>query len=185
MIPTYCRCSSSVEHQLPKLRRRVRFPSSALIIWMLKPVKSRLPLFFTFRNTINIQMIRKTVREKGIIVRLLKQIGFILILGGIYLGVVLATGYGIPCLFYKITGWKCPGCGMTRAVVEIWKGNFKEALQYNFLSLTIWPFICLYLLYRLVREELHKGEEFHTWEYAVLIGLLIVIIGYAYMRNTI
>ena len=27
----YCRCSSSVEHQLPKLRRRVRFPSSALI----------------------------------------------------------------------------------------------------------------------------------------------------------
>ena len=25
----YCRCSSSVEHQLPKLRRRVRFPSSA------------------------------------------------------------------------------------------------------------------------------------------------------------
>ena len=27
---TPCRCSSSVEHQLPKLRRRVRFPSSAL-----------------------------------------------------------------------------------------------------------------------------------------------------------
>lgn len=27
----YCRCSSSVEHQLPKLRRRVRFPSSALV----------------------------------------------------------------------------------------------------------------------------------------------------------
>lgn len=123
--------------------------------------------------------------KKRIAVKLLKQIGFILILGEIYLTIVLTTGYGIPCLFYKLTGWKCPGCGMTRAVTEIWKGNFKEALKYNFLSLTILPFICLYLLYRLVHEELHNGEGFHTWEYAVLIGLLIVIIGYAYMRNTI
>ena len=29
IISVLCRCSSSVEHQLPKLGRRVRFPSSA------------------------------------------------------------------------------------------------------------------------------------------------------------
>lgn len=123
--------------------------------------------------------------KKNIVARLLKQIGIILILGGIYLGIVLTTGYGIPCLFYQLTGWKCPGCGMTRAVVEIWKGNFKAALHYNALSITVLPLICPYLFYRLIREELHKGEEFHTWEYGVLIGLLIAIIAYAYVRNTI
>lgn len=137
------------------------------------------------KNYLFIRLEGRSVNKKGIAVKLLKQIGFIWILGGIYLVIVLTTGYGIPCLFYKLTGWKCPGCGMTRAVVELWKGNFKEALKYNFLSLTIVPFICLYLLYRLVHEELHNGEGFHTWEYAVLIGLLIVIIGYAYVRNTI
>ncbi|MFR5953682.1 MAG: DUF2752 domain-containing protein [Coprococcus sp.] len=35
---------------------------------------------------------------------------------------------GIPCFFYKITGYKCPGCGMTHALSEIWNGNFRSAL---------------------------------------------------------
>lgn len=123
-----------------------------------------------------------TVKKKCFF-SIFKQVGTIFILGSVYLAVVLKTEQGIPCIFYKVTGLKCPGCGMTHAMVEIWKGNYKEALQYNALSITVFPLECLYLLYRFI-SELNK-EEFHIWEYAVLIALLFITIGYAWIRNII
>lgn len=107
------------------------------------------------------------------------------IAGAVYLWIVLKTGHGLPCVFYKLTGWQCPGCGMTRAVVEIYKGNYEKAMQYNMLSLTVLPLVGIYVLYRLVREECCKKEGFAIWEYVVLTGFLVIILGYAYERNTI
>lgn len=125
------------------------------------------------------------IAKKKCLSNMLKQIGLILIVGSIYLAFVLKTEQGIPCIFYRITGLKCPGCGMTHAMIEIWKGNYKAALQYNALSLTIFPLVCLYLLYRFIHTELNKKEGFHIWEYAVLVVLLFITIGYAWLRNLI
>ena len=92
---------------------------------------------------------------------------------------------GIPCFFYKITGYKCPGCGMTHALSEIWNGNFRSAWEYNALSFTVLPIVCIYLLYRSVREAMGKGEGFYIWEYILLAGLLIIALAYGYVRNKI
>ncbi|NLZ47488.1 MAG: DUF2752 domain-containing protein [Clostridiales bacterium] len=35
------------------------------------------------------------------------------------------------CLFYNITGVPCPGCGMTRAFLHLFKGNILQAFKYN------------------------------------------------------
>lgn len=35
------------------------------------------------------------------------------------------------CAFYAATGWYCPGCGMTRAVHNIFRGNFVDAFRFN------------------------------------------------------
>lgn len=121
--------------------------------------------------------------ERKHVLKIVRQVIQVAAFGGIYLGVVLITGHGIPCIFQKLTGWKCPGCGMTRAMVEISRGNLAKAMQYNALSLTVLPVVCLYLLYRLIREEGNKKEGFSIWEYVVLAVLLMITLGYAYARN--
>jgi len=38
------------------------------------------------------------------------------------------------CIFRNLTGYPCPGCGMSRAVMCLWHGNITRALWYNPLS---------------------------------------------------
>lgn len=38
---------------------------------------------------------------------------------------------GIPCLFHLYTGWYCPGCGGTRAVKALLKGDLWLSFQYH------------------------------------------------------
>ncbi len=122
--------------------------------------------------------------KKRCLIKVFRQISIILLLGGIYLIIVRKIGKGIPCIFFKLTGLQCPGCGMTRAMVEIGKGHFRAAFQYNALSLTVFPVLCIYMLFRLVHTEMNKGKEFYIWEYVVLIVLFLITIGYTYVRNT-
>jgi len=35
------------------------------------------------------------------------------------------------CQFHRLTGWNCPGCGMTRALYALLHGNFSTALHNN------------------------------------------------------
>ena len=62
---------------------------------------------------------------------------------------------------------------MTHALSEIWNGNFRSAWEYNALSFTVLPIVCIYLLYRSVREAMGKAEGFYIWEYILLAGLLV------------
>ena len=36
-----------------------------------------------------------------------------------------------PCLFHTLTGFSCPGCGCTRAVIALLRGDFLQSLCYN------------------------------------------------------
>ncbi|MGI6008287.1 MAG: DUF2752 domain-containing protein [Ruminococcus sp.] len=36
-----------------------------------------------------------------------------------------------PCFFYQYTGLYCPGCGGTRAVLELMRGHFLTSLWYH------------------------------------------------------
>lgn len=38
---------------------------------------------------------------------------------------------GFPCLFRRITGLYCPGCGGTRAVLYLLRGNIGRSLWYH------------------------------------------------------
>lgn len=46
-----------------------------------------------------------------------------------------------PCLFHKLTGLYCPGCGSLRALHSLLNGHLKAALSLNPLMVLCLPFV--------------------------------------------
>ncbi len=46
-------------------------------------------------------------------------------------------GFYPGCPVYALTGWECPGCGMTRALAALLHGRVAEALRWNPLVLVV------------------------------------------------
>src|SRR5690606_16747481 len=46
-------------------------------------------------------------------------------------------GTFLPCPFRTLTGWWCPGCGLTRATHHLLRGDVMQALRYNLFVLVI------------------------------------------------
>lgn len=40
-------------------------------------------------------------------------------------------GVFLPCPFRTLTGWWCPGCGLTRATHHLFRGDVVQALRFN------------------------------------------------------
>ncbi|MEY8354136.1 DUF2752 domain-containing protein [Lachnospiraceae bacterium 54-53] len=40
-------------------------------------------------------------------------------------------GIGFPCMFHSLTGFYCPGCGGTRAVRSLLRGDLRMSFQYH------------------------------------------------------
>ena len=53
------------------------------------------------------------------------------------------------CIFKRITGHECPGCGMTRAFSSVLKLNFAEAMTYNNRIIIVFPMVCIIFVQRL------------------------------------
>ena len=72
---------------------------------------------------------------------------------------------GIGCPIKFLTGISCPGCGMTRAWISIFKLDLAAAFRYHPMFWSV-PILCALYLF--------DGRIFkHTWlNYAVTIGIL-------------
>lgn len=55
----------------------------------------------------------------------------VLVMGVAYIGFIQLTGMAIPCIVHKLTGYKCPGCGITRACVLFVNRDLKESFESN------------------------------------------------------
>lgn len=77
-----------------------------------------------------------------------RKILLFLFIGLSYLFYLLMGGMGIPCLFHLVTGFNCPGCGITRLILNLAKGNVVEAFHSNpFIFISI-PFLIYELMYQ-------------------------------------
>lgn len=82
-----------------------------------------------------------------------------------------------PCVFHALTGWHCAGCGATRAVGALVRGDFVQALAYNPMLIAFLP-VVVYLALR-VGYKTWAGQNARwlavpTWVTWLFIGTLIV-----------
>lgn len=112
--------------------------------------------------------------------RLLRCIGVTCLLAAAAaaaLAVMKSRGGLIPCPVRALTGFRCPGCGNTRAFAALVQLRFAESLTYNY----AYPAEFLYLLVVYIgaaknyvrggRVEYHP--RFPSLEYALLALLLV------------
>ena len=99
-----------------------------------------------------------------------RELLVVLIVSPLYLLFVERTGIGVPCVFRLTTGYLCPGCGMTHAMIHLLHLDFRGAFMENPLSVTLFPLLLFYLLYRKTK----KDDHFAPWE-LVFLGLGVVI----------
>lgn len=83
--------------------------------------------------------------------------------------------FSIPCIFYKITGLYCPGCGITRLLFALVNLEFYEAFKYN-----PWIFILIvlalfYLICKLfIFLKFKKIIKIPNYVYIILIIISII-----------
>ena len=88
-------------------------------------------------------------------------LGLLLAMAGIAVFYALAkSGIGIPCLFYRLTGLQCPGCGNSRAVMALLRLDFISALQFNLMFLPEMFYLC-WVLFFCCREYLRGNRFFY------------------------
>ena len=49
------------------------------------------------------------------------------------------AGWMPPCMFRKVTGFDCPGCGMTRGSHALLNGRVADAFQFNPVGMVLLP----------------------------------------------
>lgn len=90
----------------------------------------------------------------------------------------------LPCLFYKITGLYCPGCGGTRSVQALLNGHLVSSIRYN--PIVLYG-VFIYLWYMISNTIEHvsmhkikigmKYRDIYLW-----VGLAILIL-FCFIRN--
>jgi hypothetical protein len=103
---------------------------------------------------------------------------FYLIMGNI-------THIYIPCPFHEILHIYCPGCGITRMFINIFKLDFISAFKCNQFVFILLPFgLVLYInyIYSILNNKKSWYERIPAWIFYILI---VIALGYGILRNFI
>jgi len=87
------------------------------------------------------------------------------------------------CPFKMLTGFPCPGCGITKSLVYFYEGDIYKSVSYHILG----PFViafCLLTIIVLSAELITKKEYFNKWLYSkkLAYGLAIFLAVYHIIR---
>lgn len=117
--------------------------------------------------------IRKVIRALSLIV--LSGMGYLIVWTKLHIS--------IPCIFYEITGFYCPGCGVSRMCLFLSRAEFYKAFWSNPLVFVLTPV----LFFEICRETVHyiRGSRPKKTkaETCFWIGILIIVLLYGIVRN--
>ncbi len=77
------------------------------------------------------------------------------------------TGGGIPCIWRSLTGYPCPGCGLTRSLASITEFEFVESLRFNPEGLVLTAFVMVAMIFPSTALAIARKIKAHFDEYSV------------------
>ena len=78
----------------------------------------------------------------------------------------------LPCPVKMLTGHDCPGCGMQRALLSLFKGDFVQSMQYH--PAAIPTIVMLIFLVLHLRFRFRMGARVLMWMYILIAGITFV-----------
>lgn len=117
------------------------------------------------------------------LLRVLRSCALLFTAGSLYALFVARTGLAVPCLFRRITGLKCPGCGVTQMCVALLRLDVTAAFWSNPMLFVLAPVLAVIFVRYLtgyVRNGTWKMSRAETGLLYVSAGLLIA---FAVVRN--
>lgn len=106
-------------------------------------------------------------------------------IGMAYFSLISFTSFRIPCMFYTLTGLKCPGCGVTRMFLAMLQGNFYLAWMENPFLFILVPVLSLYYIWKTIWFIITGKCFFLRYETQSLFAILISLILFGIVRNSI
>jgi len=93
----------------------------------------------------------------------------------------MPSSIGYTCPFKALTGYNCPGCGMSRCVHALMHGNVTGALHYNAFLFVLVP-VLLWAWFAWFRAD-RDGKPLPSPNLKVLGALLVVMLLFGVLRN--
>lgn len=108
----------------------------------------------------------------------------VLAVAGVLYGLITGwLGFGIPCPVHYFTGFKCPGCGVSRMFISLMKLDFKSAFEANRLLLVTLPVIASLLFVYFFRYIKTDSRKISKAENIIYIVLIISFLIFGVVRN--
>lgn len=108
----------------------------------------------------------------------------VLAVAGVLYGLITGwLGFGIPCPVHYFTGFKCPGCGVSRMFISLMKLDFKSAFEANRLLLVTLPVIASLLFVYFFRYIKTDSRNISKAENIIYIVLIISFLIFGVVRN--
>ncbi len=96
---------------------------------------------------------------------------------------VRLTGVGIPCIVRRVTGFSCPGCGNSRALIALLHLDFLGAVKYNLLIFPELLFVG-YVLITVTARYIKTGVYSMTFQHEGVLWLfLVLLVVWTVVRN--
>lgn len=114
--------------------------------------------------------------------KVLLNILVVLSLGAFYY-MIDYVGLGFPCVFHKITGLYCPGCGVTRMFKFLLKLDFESAYKSNRLIFIFLPIWIVLFSVRSVKYILYDEKIVSRSVNIILNIMILTSIIFSILRN--
>jgi hypothetical protein len=112
--------------------------------------------------------------------------GLLLALAILYRNPPEQSHFAPPCMFHKLTGLHCPGCGATRAAYALLHGRPGEALRKNVLFIATLPFLAFWgvrSIGRFVKGVPSSPSSGVLMRPLVTKAIVVAVFAFAILRN--
>jgi hypothetical protein len=111
--------------------------------------------------------------------------GCCLVAGATYVALDDPSDGGLvpPCPFRTLTGWWCPGCGLTRATHHLLRGDVAQALRYHAFVLVVLGAIAVAWTVWLLRATGRLARPARTLPAWLVAAAVATLVAFAVVRN--